>query len=159
MIYLNGTPLTGHPEANWVTSVVAELLVPLLQTTDVDAYQKGALSFLEVCAEKIPYHVHQRWLGDILVQPRGVTKQLVTRHQDESGLLNAAQDPNLPKLSLLCEKDRIINNEGLRKYMEDWKNCKTIVLPKADHTPWLGPYSESFREAILGWIKDVTLVL
>jgi len=44
---------------------------------------------------------------------------LVTRHQDKSGLLNAAQDPDLPKLLLLCEKDRLINNEGVRKYVED----------------------------------------
>ncbi|KAF8333346.1 hypothetical protein F5887DRAFT_922051 [Amanita rubescens] len=132
-ININGTPLTGPLFADWITSVVHEYLDPLLQSTDVDAYQKGALHFLEVCAEDLPYHLRQRLLGDIVVQPRDVTKHLVTRHQDETGLLNAAQDPDLPK------------RKG--------KNCKTIVLPKADHTPWIG-HPELFREAILNWINE-----
>ncbi|KAF8333348.1 Alpha/Beta hydrolase protein [Amanita rubescens] len=157
-ININGTPLTGPLFADWITSVVHEYLDPLLQSTDVDAYQKGALHFLEVCAEDLPYYLRQRLLGDIVIQPRDVTKHLVTRHQDETGLLNAAYDPDLPKLLLLCEKDRLINNEGVRKYVENWKNCKTIVLPKADHTPWIG-HPELFREAMLSWINEITRVL
>ena len=152
---LNGTPVTGPLIAGLVTPVVDVYLGPLLQSTDVDAYQKGALYFLEVCVEGLPYHLHQRWLGDIVVQPRAVTNHLVKRKQDESGLLKAAQDPNLPKLLLLCEKDRLINNDALRQYVEDWKNCKTVVLSKADHTSWIG-HPEVFREAILGWIDEVT---
>jgi len=158
IINLNGTPLTGPLFTGWITSVVHEYLGPLLQSTDVDAYQKGALLFIEVCAEDLPYHLRQRLLGDIVIQPRGVIKHLVTRHQDESGLLKAAQDPHLPKLLLLCEKDRLINKGGVRKYVEDWRNCKTIVLPKAGHMPWIG-YPESFRETILSWIIEVTRVL
>ena len=152
---LNGAPVTGPLLADLVTPVVAGYRGPLLQSTDVDAYQKGALHFLEVCAEGLPYHLHQRWLGDIVVQPRAVTNHILKRHQDDSGLLNAAQDPNLPKLLLLCEKDRLIKDEVLRRYVDDWKNCKTVVLPKADHTAWIG-HPELFREAMVGWISEVT---
>ena len=85
-------------------SVVHEYLNPLLQSTDVDAYQKGALHFLNVCGEDLPYHLRQRLLGDILVQPRGVTKRLVTRHQDESGLLKAAQGGSAKAIVTLRER-------------------------------------------------------
>ena len=90
-----------------------------------------------------------------MVQPRAVTNHIVKRHQDYSGLFRAAQDPNLPKLLLLGEKDQFINNEASSRYVDDWKNCKTVVLPKADHTSWIG-YPELFREAIVAWISEVT---
>jgi len=86
-----------------------------------------------------------------MVQPRTVTKHMLSRPQDGSSLLAAIHDFGMPVLLVLGEDDKITNVEELAKYAQEWKSCTIVKLSGADHTPWIR-HPDLFRETILNWI-------
>ncbi|KAF8340196.1 Alpha/Beta hydrolase protein [Amanita rubescens] len=143
IININGPPFFGPSFPRFITPAIGEVISHLRQPSDVDAYQKWALRFIDLCADDMPYHLRQICLGDVMVR-RGPP-------QDGSGLLAAIRDFGLPMLLVLGENDKITNVEELAKYVQEWKSCTMVKLSGADHTPWI-KHPDLFRETVLNWI-------
>ncbi|PFH46681.1 hypothetical protein AMATHDRAFT_43441 [Amanita thiersii Skay4041] len=150
--------ITGIPHLGPILTQIASpqslgCLPPLLQTTDVDAYQEAARRFVEMCSDNLSFAVHQAWLGNLMIQPRLVTQRLMSRTQDESGFLRAGRESDLPLLVIVARKDKIIQADEVLRALKGWRNRKEVVMQEADHTPWVN-CEEEFREAVLSWIKE-----
>lgn len=151
IININGPLCFGPDFPRFITPEIGEVIGHLLETTDVDVYQKWALRFIDMCADDMPYHMRQMCLGDVMVQPRIVTKHMVTRPQDKSGLIKAIEEFGLPMLLILSLDDKLTNVKALEEYAREWKSCTIVKLPGSDHTPWIR-HPDSVREAVLNWI-------
>lgn len=99
----------------------------------------------------MPYHLRQMCLGDVMVQPRIVTKQMLSRPQDESSLITGIHE--LPVLLLLSQDDKLTNVKELEEYAREWKSCTTVKLAGSDHTPWIR-HPDLVRETVLSWITQ-----
>ncbi|KAJ7828003.1 hypothetical protein B0H13DRAFT_2438561 [Mycena leptocephala] len=112
-------------------------LAPSTQTTSVDEYQAAAIAFVELAHDSLPYDLYLACLGNSMVQPRAVTVRLLSRTQDETGLLNAGRESGLPMLAVHGAKDRIIVREAVLNAVKGWKNLTVVDIEDAEHFVWL----------------------
>lgn len=112
-------------------------LPPLMQTADVDAYQAAVIAFAQLTHDALPYDFYLACLGNSLVQPRGITVRLLSRTQDETGLLRAGREAGLPLLSVHGAKDRIIVRQAVLDAVQGWKNLTVVDIEAAEHFVWL----------------------
>lgn len=150
-VYINAVPYTGVIQ-KVATPVALNCLPRLLQSEDVNIFQETALKFVDLCSTLCPQPLRLACLGSIMLQPRAVTLQLLSRTQDESGLLKAGRGSDLPFLVIEGNADVLIDGDVVRSVLEGWKNLKVVKIDKGDHMPWLG-HPDSVRQAILDWVK------
>jgi pimeloyl-ACP methyl ester carboxylesterase len=103
----------------------------------VDEYQAAAIAFVELAHDSLPYDLYLACLGNSMVQPRAVTVRLLSRTQDETGLLNAGRESGLPMLAVHGAKDRIIVREAVLNAVKGWKNLTVVDIEDAEHFVWL----------------------
>jgi pimeloyl-ACP methyl ester carboxylesterase len=147
----------------------------LVQTTDVEAFQRAAISFVDGMSHKWSRssesqshgdHWHltkQIWIGDVILQPRHITLKAATRKQDPTAFFRAgernhddgSQACRIPLLYVYGSKDEIVYGENVLQILRDcWKDEERMDLLRiedGDHIPWMTD-SEKFREGVLGWI-------
>lgn len=147
-IHLNVIPTTATPAA--LSTISA-----LTQTTDVEMFQNGTSLFLESLSSKpLPFALAQQCLGNVMVQPRSVTMQMLSRTQDETRLMEVGRAGTLPLLLIHGSEDGLVKGRELPKLLEGWKNMTVVELPGADHMPWLSD-AERFRDSVLSWVEVV----
>ncbi|KAJ6465099.1 Alpha/Beta hydrolase protein [Mycena vitilis] len=150
-IYVAPLPYMGPTLAKVGSPATLMLLPALTQTADVDEYQAAAMGFAGLTHSSLPYDFYLACLGNSLVQPRGVTMRLLSRTQDESGLLKAGRESGLPLLSVHAAKDRIIARDAVLTAVEGWKNMTVVDIDDAEHLIWLSQ-PDKFRNEVLSWI-------
>lgn len=84
-----------------------------MQSEYVDAYQEAALNYIPIHSMTVPYLLRPGCLGSILTQPRAVTVKILSRTQDEQGLLQAGKEFGMPLL-IINGKEDSINEEVVR---------------------------------------------
>lgn len=139
------------------TPLSLSFLPPLLQSDDVNAYQTAAQNFVSTLTsspEVLPYGVRQAFLGDVMTQPRAVTSRLLSRTQDEKGLLQAGQE-NLPLLIVSAKEDKQVIVAYTIKAVEGWKALKIVEIENSGHMLWL-EQPDVFRRVMLEWIGKIT---
>lgn len=155
VVYITPVPYMG-PVLQQVASPAALACLPrFLQTEDVTVFQETALQFLDLCSKSCPQPLRLACLGSIMVQPRAVTLRLLSRTQDETGLLKAGRESDLPLLIIEAKADAIIGGDEVRSAMDGWRNLKVVEIDGADHMPWVG-HPDIVRQAILNWVKGTT---
>jgi len=140
------------------TPATLAVLPPLMQTADVGAYQAGARGFVDLCSDDFPFVFYQACLGNFMMQPRNVTLNLLTRTQDESGLLKAGKDSGLALLIVNGGLDKVTIAAEILRAVEGWKNLKVVEIENADHTLWIRE-PDALRREILTWIRDTLSAL
>ncbi|KAJ6558249.1 Alpha/Beta hydrolase protein [Mycena capillaripes] len=155
VIYVGALPYMGPTLAKVGSPACLVTLAPLMQTANVDEYQAAAIAFAELTHASLPYDFYLACLGNSLVQPRGVTVCLLSRTQDESGLLKAGRDDGLPMLSVHGAKDRIIVREAVLDAVKGWKNLTVVDIEDAEHFVWISQ-PDKFRTELLSWISGVS---
>lgn len=153
--YLSAIPCVGPVLRSVCYPQTLACLPGLMQTTDVDAFQKSALDFVDLMIndEKGKYTaIHQIMLGNALTQPRATIIQMLSREQDPSALHDSGQ-AGLPLLVIYNKKDRATDSRETIKAMGDWKDMEVAEIEEGDHMPWLAKdTSELLKKAILGWV-------
>ncbi|KAJ7982841.1 Alpha/Beta hydrolase protein [Mycena polygramma] len=151
VIYVAPLPYMGPTLAKVGSPATLVLLPALMQTANVDEYQAAAMGFAGLTHSSLPYDFYLACLGNSLVQPRGVTLRLLSRTQDESGLLKAGRESGLPLLYVHAAKDRIIARDAVLNAVEGWKNLTVVDIEDAEHFVWLSQPNK-FRNEVLSWI-------
>ncbi|KAF5350070.1 hypothetical protein D9756_009078 [Leucocoprinus leucothites] len=130
------------------------ILAALSQPPSVDVFQENALNLVHLFSEVISHDLFCTLLEGVIIQPRAVTAQVVSRKQDPTKLLQEGRDGKMEVLVVTGGKDSLVSAPGLRAVYEEmgWKKCTVKHLDEADHMPWVSRGDE-FREIILGWIK------
>jgi pimeloyl-ACP methyl ester carboxylesterase len=150
----------------------------LVQTTDVEAFQRAAISFVDgmshkwsrssdpECHDGGSQHWHltkQIWIGDVILQPRHITLKAATRKQDPTAFFRAGERHHddgslacrIPLLYVYGSRDEIVYGENVLQILRDcWKDgerMEVLRIEDGDHIPWMTD-SENFREGVLGWI-------
>ncbi|KAL0948311.1 hypothetical protein HGRIS_010903 [Hohenbuehelia grisea] len=152
IIYVSAIPFMGPIVAEVTTSSILALVPSLLQTTDVEAFQKVALGFISLCSTTLPFAARQALLGDVMTQPRHIAASVMTRTQDTAGLFKAGRS-GLPLLALNAKLDQVVHGAKSVEAIAGWKNLQVVELEKADHVAWLTQPNE-FRESLLTWIRE-----
>ncbi|KAJ7027546.1 Alpha/Beta hydrolase protein [Mycena alexandri] len=155
VIYVAALPYMGPTLGKVGTPACLVTLAPLMQTANVDDYQQAAIAFADLTHTSLPYDFYLACLGNSLVQPRGITVRLLSRTQDNSGLLNAGRKYGLPLLSVHGTKDRIIVRDAVLDAIEGWKNLKVLDIEDAEHFVWLSK-PDAFRTELLEWIAHIS---
>ncbi|KAJ7485105.1 Alpha/Beta hydrolase protein [Mycena galericulata] len=153
VIYVGALPYMGPTLAKVGTPACLVLLPALMQTANVDEYQKAAISFVELGHKSLPYTFYLACLGNSIVQPREITVRLLSRTQDTKGLLAAGRDAGLPMLVVHAANDRIIVREETLNAVEGWKNLKVVDIDDAEHFVWISQ-PEKFRQEVLKWVSS-----
>ncbi|KDQ22839.1 hypothetical protein PLEOSDRAFT_36899 [Pleurotus ostreatus PC15] len=154
IIYVAALPYMGPVMAKVGTPDILGCLPALMQTTDVDAFQNAAISFIDRLSSSMPHNLRQACFGNYMVQPRAVTLRLLTRVQSEEGLLEAGRSGGLPMLAVLPKKDQVVYGAETLKAVDGWKNLHVEELDNGDHMPWLSE-ELAFREAVLRWTNRI----
>jgi pimeloyl-ACP methyl ester carboxylesterase len=141
-----------------VASPAALACLPrFLQTEDVNMFQETAQEFLDLCSTTCPQPLRIACLGAIMLQPRAATLRLLSRTQDETGLLKAGREDGLPLLFIDAKADAIIRGAEVRNAVDGWRNLEVVEIEGADHMPWVG-HPDTVRQSVLDWVKVVTRV-
>ncbi|KAG6836594.1 hypothetical protein H0H93_006230 [Arthromyces matolae] len=148
VIYITPVPSMGD-SPHVISDICHDCLPPLLQNQDVDAYQEASNTFVFLCSASMTHCTRLACLGSLLMQPRYVTNNLLSRVQDDSGLLEARKESQLPLLVFLGKKDNLLVNQAMISWIAEWKDAK-LVEANGDHMPWLGDPSR-FRGEVINW--------
>ncbi|KAF8885170.1 Alpha/Beta hydrolase protein [Infundibulicybe gibba] len=84
----------------------------LFQPTSVPAFQSAAQSFVSMCSgtgHAFSFVLYRMCLGNAMVQPVETTERIMSRTQDETGLLRAGREGRLPLLFLYGTQDEATN--------------------------------------------------
>lgn len=154
IIYVGALPYMGPTLTQVGSPPCLVTLAPSTQTTSVDEYQAAAIAFVELAHDSLPCDFYLACLGNSMVQPRAVTVRLLSRTQDETGLLKAGREAGLPMLAVHGAKDRIIVREAVLNAVKGWKNLTVVDIEDAEHFVWLSQ-PDKFRKEVLEWITRV----
>ncbi|PFH49652.1 hypothetical protein AMATHDRAFT_62782 [Amanita thiersii Skay4041] len=157
IINVEGLPyLAAGVFSSLCKSAALNVLEVMQRTEDVPLFQEMAELFVMMCSDKLPYNLRLACLGGVMVQPRMVVRRLVSRVQDESGLLKAGKEMKLPMLMVWGGEDKLSSCAGFKEVLEGWQEYTEVGLLEADHVPWLS-CPEEFRNVILDWVEAVLL--
>ncbi|KAF8885167.1 Alpha/Beta hydrolase protein [Infundibulicybe gibba] len=128
----------------------------LCQPTSVPVFQSAAQDFVSLCSgtgHGFSFALYRMCLGNAIVQPVETTGQLMSRAQDEKGLLGAGHEGRLPLLFLYGTQDEVTKHEPVLDAIAGWTRLDKRAI-KAGHTLWLEE-PIGFRETILQWTHSV----
>ncbi|EGN98426.1 hypothetical protein SERLA73DRAFT_74639 [Serpula lacrymans var. lacrymans S7.3] len=159
IVYITPIPFIGFFQ-HIATQYARDLLPKLLQTMDINAFQRGAHDFVKglVAAQNLanpaafPPRLQYACLGDIMSQPRSCSTFALTRTQHEAGLLRAGEE-GVPTLLINGKLDILLMGQPLLGLFSNWKNLDVVDM-HTGHMPWWEA-PEVFNDTVLGWISRV----
>ncbi|KAF8885175.1 Alpha/Beta hydrolase protein [Infundibulicybe gibba] len=158
IIYITPVPYTG-PIAQEIASPAAlDSIARMSKPASLPDFQSAVQTFVSLSSginHTFPFGLYQMCLGNAIVQPVEAIGRLMSRTQDETGLLRAGREGRLRLLFLYGTQDVATGHGPVFDAIAGWVRLDTRAM-KTGHTPWLEEPSE-FRETILQWIRKASL--
>jgi pimeloyl-ACP methyl ester carboxylesterase len=131
------------------------LFVDFMQTIDVDAFQRSALSFISWLSDKVSPDLARMILEGFILVPRALAIKSTCRTQNTDAMLKKARAGELELLLITGAKDRLMNIEAVKAvYQEtEWKKYVHKHFEDGDHMPWIS-IPDQFRLCVLQWIGE-----
>lgn len=143
--YVNAAPYLGEALVKVGSPYILEVLPLLLSTDNVAASCEARIKFVEACFSKpdtLPTQLKWSWIGATVMQPPIVAALTVSRSQDASKLLEAAEG-GLPTLAIVSTADLIIQGNNVEEILRGhFKKLEVHRIENGSHTPFIDDKDE-----------------
>ncbi|KZT69395.1 alpha/beta-hydrolase [Daedalea quercina L-15889] len=159
IVYVAAVPYLGPPMfPGGVTQLTAALLETQMHPADVAAYFMAKTAFVDAIWQdirKVDYRRRLTWLAPGYAQSPQVMRNLLTRQQDPTRLLEAVSR-GTPILVLYGDLDKMVHGEHIAKEMEPHcTDMEVYVVRGGGHAPFY-EHREEFVRELLQFVGRIT---
>ncbi|KZT04972.1 alpha/beta-hydrolase [Laetiporus sulphureus 93-53] len=159
LVFMTALPYLGPMLYQVGKPEVLSLLPPITVNDDTTQYNSMKVAFMDTMftrPEEVDFNLKAALIGQAVLQPPEVTKLILTRTQDPSGLFEAGRQ-GMPMLILSGGADKQVNNHVVINGMSPYfNNLDLYTIENGGHMPFY-EHKDEVVDALLKFVRRVLI--